>query len=194
MVYYPCIPSTPDLESGMKIHLSLFVFAAASTLIVISADADEPEPTPTPRPTTLAAYAETISLRRPESIETDGRLTLSTEDIAELARGGALTEGRIVFGKRPASSAADAREKAKWQSRVGKQKAVIEKLVLEVARIEKAIDLLEDGRLTARALARLEKSKLDLEFAREKLHRARLEFTKIIREARLQGAEPGWFR
>ena len=178
----------------MKIFRVSFLFAAAFFLIVLSADADDPEPTPTPRPTTLSSYAESISLRRPESIEIDGRLTLSTDNIAKLARGGSLTEGRVVLEGRPASSTPTTAEKSRWQSRVSKQRNLIDKLALKRARIEKEIDLINDGRLTVRALALLEKAEIDLQFADQEIHRARLVLTRIIREARQHGAEPGWFR
>lgn len=178
----------------MESHRAFALFVLALPLVALSAQAEEPPPTPTPRPQTLAAYAESITLKRPDLIDSEGRLTISSETIAELARGGSLTEGRIVLGKSASTKTATTSEKSKWQSRVSKQRAVIEKLAHKRARIEKEIDALENGRLTPRVLARMEKAEVDLQFVDGEIHRAKLEFAKIIREARRNGAEPGWFR
>jgi hypothetical protein len=60
--------------------------------------------------------------------------------------------------------------------------------------IEDRIDLIENQRVTARTLARLQEAKLDLRAVDEEIRQEKLELGRLIREARRRGAEPGWFR
>ena len=179
----------------MENYREIALIVLALSLVAALADAEDPQPSPTPRPKTLAAYAGSINLRRPVPSDADGGLTLSTQAVAEIAKRGTLTAGGVSSGKSPETRPAISNsEKAKWQALVRKQRSVIAKLELKKDRIEKEIDLIEGGQLTARALARVEKAKIEHDFLEKEIRRARLELGKIIRDARQHGAQPGWFR
>jgi hypothetical protein len=122
-------------------------------------------------------------------------MVISEETVADLSRSGVLVEGGVVIyqAATPTNRNANA-ERSRWQKQVRNQRLVITGLERRRARIEKEIDLINDGRLTARALARIEKAEVDLDFVDQEIRAAYLELSRIIREARQHGAEPGWFR
>jgi threonine dehydrogenase-like Zn-dependent dehydrogenase len=136
-------------------------------------------------------------LNRPPATDLSKPIVISTETLNEMSRSGTLVNGVVQIGtfRSPDSgSGPSTADKSRWQTRVRKQRAVIAKLETRRARIEKAIDLINDGRLTPQALARIERAQIDLQFVDEEIRVAYLDLARIIREARQHGAEPGWFR
>jgi hypothetical protein len=170
--------------------LAVVCVATASTLAAAT-----PLPTPTPKQSALSAYAGRISLKRPQASGDTETIVISSETVAELSRSGRVIDGGVVV-YRPAKPAAEitGTERSRWQARVRKQRAAISELERRRARIEKEIDLVNKGRLTPRALARIERAEVDLDFVDQEIRSEYLELARIIREARQRGAEPGWFR
>ncbi len=60
--------------------------------------------------------------------------------------------------------------------------------------LEVEIDRIEDGPLTAKNLARLDHAEAKARVLDDEIRRKRAELSRIVREARRHGAEPGWFR
>ena len=152
--------------------------------------AENPTPTPAPRPGTLAAYAGRISLRRTET----GGVTITNENLAELAAEGAVTLGSVSTRVGAPLKQPDAAERARWRTAYRRQRQVITGLERRRALIEIEIDHIEDGGLTAKSLARLDHAEGKARVLDEQIKRERGELVRIVREARRHGAEPGWFR
>jgi flagellar biosynthesis/type III secretory pathway protein FliH len=74
------------------------------------------------------------------------------------------------------------------------QKGLITELEREKLLIEAQIDLIEDGRLSIRALARIQRAEIELRAIEREIQSEKKELARLIREARRDGAEPGWFR
>jgi len=170
--------------------LAVVCLAAAS-----SSWAEAPSPTPTPERSALSTYAGRISLNRPPKTAAAETIVISSETVAELSRSGTLVDGGVVIYPSAASTARVTNtERSHWQKKVRNQRLVITELERRRARIEKEIDLINDGRLTPRTLARIERAEVDLDFVDQEIRAEYLELARIIREARQHGAEPGWFR
>lgn len=161
----------------------------------ISVKADGPTAKPTPAPGTLAAYAEKITLKKSALLDDDGRLTLTNESLTEVS-----ADGRIILGaatvaeKRPKKDQPDGADRARWRKAYFTQRDIITALERRRALLEVDIDHIEDGRLDARGLARLERAEAKLRLLAKEIRDEYLELAKIVREARRHGAQPGWFR
>lgn len=170
---------------------------AASVASSLAAPTDEPTPSPTPRPGTLAAYASRTSLDRRAVDGETGRVIITSENLAELAEGGAMTVGAptkgppVPIGQR---GGAEAGERGRWRGRYMKQSEVIAKLKRRRAGIEAEIDRINRESLSAQNLARLDRAREKLRLLDQEIRRERTELAKIVREARRHGAQPGWFR
>jgi len=162
------------------------------------ATADEPRPTATPKAGTLAAYASATSLDR--SSFAGGEVTpivITGDNLSELGEGGVFTEvttpaAELVRVELPAS--ADAKTRDRWRKKVLAQRAVIERLEDRRTAVESEIRRIERGRLDSRALDRIEKAEARLRTIDAQIRRAMFELSSIVREARKDGAQPGWFR
>lgn len=168
----------------------LFAIGAASAA---AGSGDDPRPTPTPRPRTLGD----IKLKTVTGSDTDGRVVISDTNISELAsRGSVSIGGKTPFDRTgPGPRKTPSRsERDRWRKKVLDQKKAIVELEKKRLRIEAQIDLIEDGRLTVRALARIQSAEIDLRAVEEEVRAEKAELGRLIREARRHGAEPGWFR
>ena len=169
--------------------LAVVCVATASTLVAAS-----PRPTPTPKQSALSTYAGRISLNRPQACGDAETIVISSETVAELSRSGAVIDGGVVIYQPEAPKVAGgSAERSRWRTRVRKQRSAIAELERRRARIENEIDLINNGRLTPRALARIERAEVDLDFVDQEIRAEYLELARIVREARQHGAEPGWF-
>ena len=154
---------------------------------------DDPSPTPTPCPRTLGD----IKLKTGASADTDGRVVISDANLADLAARGTVTVGGQATSKpsRPNPRKTPSRtERQRWRKMVLDQKAVIVGLERKRLRIEAQIDLIENAKVTARTLARLQQAEIELRAVEREIRAEKAELGRLIRDARRHGAEPGWFR
>jgi hypothetical protein len=163
---------------------------AAAALVA----AEHPTQTPTPRPDSLAAYARRITLDRSRAAEGSDRLTITNENLEVFAAGGAVTLGSVPAHSFAPATRPDAAERARWRKVYHKQRGVIAGLERRRALLEVEIDHIEDGQLTAKNFARLDRAEAKLRVLDEEIKHERAELVRIVREARRHGAEPGWFR
>jgi hypothetical protein len=171
--------------------LVALVWALSLSPPAFAADA----PGPTPRPGTLAEYASRARLRSTGAADAPEGLTLDDAAIAELARQGTLTLGAVAAGPSlPPAAAATAADRERWRSRYLAQQRAIDGLERRRARLAAELDRLESGRLSAAAMARIDRAESELRSLDEDIRSERAELARIVRDARGHGAEPGWFR
>jgi exonuclease VII small subunit len=155
---------------------------------------DEPSPRPTPRPGTLAALAAERTLTRTGDSPS---IVITDENLASLGAGAAFTrvESPVAeFIEVAAPEGVDPKTRDHWRNKVLAQSEAIARLETKKSAIEDQIDRLERGRLDARALDRIEKAEAKLRAAEAEIERAKQKLSRIVREARKDGAQPGWFR
>jgi len=173
-------------------------FAATALLVAsTSINAADPKPKPTPKPGTLGAYAKNITLDRSNVEEKNGRVVLTNENVVILGAGGSIIDGVVATNgrRKPKSSGvADNAERARWRAAHHKQRNVISSLERRRSQLEIEIDHIEDQRLTAKTMARLQGAESKLRHLEGDIAREQQELARIIRDARKRGAEPGWFR
>ena len=179
------IPRLAISRSNRRAVWSTLMLAAAATMA-----AEQPRPVRAPQPGTLAAYARRITLRQTET----GRVVITNENLGEHAAAGTVTLGTVSMGGAAATKAPDAAERTRWRNAYQKQRQVITGLERRRALLEVEIDHIEDGALTAKNLARLDRAEAELRVLDEEIKQERAELSRIVREARRHGAEPGWFR
>jgi len=154
---------------------------------------EPPSPTPTPKPGTLAALASTTSLTR----DTSAPVTITNANLSSLTDGAVIT---VVPGAAADGEGLELRDRAdpatreKWRKRVLTQKNRIDALRAKRASVEAEIDRLERGSLNARALDRIEKAEARLKSIDRDITAAQRALSRIVHEARKEGATPGWFR
>ena len=163
---------------------------AAAALVA----AENPTPIPTPRPGSLAAYASCLPLNRSMAGGAADRLMITNENLEAFAAGGAVTLGSMpTHGSAPASQP-DAAERERWRKAFHVQRKVIAGVERRRSLLEVEIDHIEDGQLTAKNLARLDHAEAKARALDGEIRREQGELSRIVREARRHGAEPGWFR
>jgi len=154
-------------------------------------------PKPTPRPGTLGAYAKTLTLNRSVLGNRDGRVILTNDNITALAPDGSITLGTVTLAgpkNSTTSGGADDAERSRWQAAHHRQRQVITGLERRRSQLETEIDQIEDLGLTAKTMARLDRTKSKLRHLDNEIAAERSELARIVRDARRRGAEPGWFR
>ncbi len=155
--------------------------------------ADPPQPTPTPRPGTLAALAKSTSLTR------DGTtpIVITDDNLAELSNGAVVTI-MTTAACEPAEPTTvdriDPKRRGQWRKKVLAQGKRIATLQKKRASVEHTINRIESGRLDSGALDRIAKAKAELREIDDAIRHEKRELSKIVREARKEGAQPGWFR
>ncbi len=174
---------------------------------------DRPPTTPTPVPqrigdtTRLSDYAERIALDR-SCIGAQGEsMTITTETVRELAARGPLTVGaprdRLSPGAAPPGNQPDTtnleRLREEWRAKVLRQRDQVAKIqgdiVLLDAKIEAIRSTATRGRDAAvRQQARLMEARGQRTVLTRRLATERARLGALIRHARQQGAQPGWFR
>jgi septal ring factor EnvC (AmiA/AmiB activator) len=187
-------------------HLAIFLSWTTWSNPLDSSD-HTPSPTPVPRgEIELSVYADRTNLD-PAAVGAEPGLVVITNDTVESAsQSGSLTVGapqNRPSHSLPRSGSTIAPEAAKlrkvWRSRVLTQRDQVAKVQREIDRLDGRIDALESMIVSGRSGMARRRAKIDelrghrnvlvRQFQRE---RARL--GALIRSARLQGAEPGWFR
>ena len=158
------------------------------------ASADTPPLTPTPKPGTLAAYAGSITLDRDSREEP---LIITTDNLLALGEGGLLTTVARPVGEalevNPATEV-DPKIRDRWRKKVISQRRVIAELEERRHTVEAEIDRLERGKLDAKTLDRIEKSEAKLRTVEVEIKNENAQLSSIVRQARKDGAQPGWFR
>lgn len=165
------------------------VFAAAASVA-----AENPTPTPTPRPGSLAAYASRLTLDRSRAGDGADRLMITNDNLEVFAARGVVTLGSVPTHSSAPAKQPDAAERARWRKAYHVQRGVIAGFERRRALLEVEIDHIEDGQLTAKNLARLDRAEAKARILDGEIRRERGELSRIVREARRHGAEPGWFR
>ena len=158
------------------------------------ASADTPHLTPTPKPGTLAAYAGSITLERDPG---DDPVFITTDNLRALGEGGLLTTATMPEGEAMTvnpTSEADPKTRKLWRKRVLSQQSVITKLEGRRHTVEAELDRLERGKLDARTLERIDRSEAKLRAINTNIKNEKAQLSKIVRQARKDGAQPGWFR
>lgn len=176
--------------------------------------ADQPPATPTPRAqqsgdgTRLSDYASRTAIDRSCVGSPPGEpLVITSEMVRHLASGGVLTVGdpRIRLSPRPSRPTASmkssnaTRIEEEWREKVLRQKDRVAKiqgdLLLLDARIETINASVAHGRDgEARRQAKIVEARGRRTVLARRLERERTRLGVLIRHAREQGAQPGWFR
>jgi hypothetical protein len=178
-------------------HLCRVAIAAVLTSVpAASGQTPEPATTPTPRPTSLAAYARNTVLDRTDH-SADGPIVITGDNLDELGHDAVFS----IAGKPLAppfepdpNSRVDPKLRARWRSKVLAQSERIARLDARRAAVEAEIDRLERGRLDSRTLDRIERAEDKLRLVDADIKREKAALSRLVRDARRQGAQPGWFR
>jgi hypothetical protein len=163
---------------------------AATTLVA----AENPTPTPMPRPGSLAAFASRLTLNRSRAGGGVDRLMITNENLEVFAAEGAVTLGSVATHSSAPATQPDAAERARWRKAFHVQRQMIAGVERRRSLLEVEIDHIEDGPLTAKNLARLDLAEAKARILDGEIRREQGELSRIVREARRHGAEPGWFR
>ena len=177
-------------QSKSTCHAMCAIWVLAATAL---AAAENPTK-PTPPPGTLAAYASRLTLNRLKAGDGTDRLMITNENLEVFAAGGAVTLGSPPTGGTAPAKQPDAAERARWRKAYHEQRKVIAGLERRRTLLEVEIDHIEDGQLTAKNLSRLDHAEAKARLLDGEIRRERGELSRIVREARRHGAEPGWFR
>ena len=158
---------------------------------------EPPRPRPTPKPGTLAAIASSRSLNRAPELDATAVIVITDDNLDQLGRGAALTLLTLtVVDSSPVESdrPADPKTREKWRKRVLAQSSVIARLEARLVDAEAELNRLERGKLDGRARDRIAKAESKLQTIDKEIRREKAQLSAIIREARKEGAQPGWFR
>jgi len=183
----------------MEIPRQLITLGCAFGMVcsATSPAAEPPRPTPTPKPGTLAALAGSRSLQRAPGVDGAGVIVITDENLSSLGKGAALTVMTSTIAETvdlENTDQADPKTREKWRKKVLAQSSVIAKLEAKRIDSESEIDRLEWGKLDGRALDRIAKAEAKLKTIDSEIKRAKARLSSIVREARKEGAQPGWFR
>jgi septal ring factor EnvC (AmiA/AmiB activator) len=112
---------------------------------------------------------------------------------------GRQASGESAIGAAPISGRPDAKRRSYWRKRVDKQRDRIADVEEELALLDAKIDALEDrafqsSRNAAKLWAQADEQRERRRVVEDRLKRERSKLSAIIREARQEGAQPGWFR
>jgi hypothetical protein len=161
------------------------------------AGTNPPLPAPTPKPGTLAFVAGGRSLIRAGDADLTEPIVITDENLGKLAEGAVITVVTTTVAEPPSLSTADSidpKTREKWRRKVLAQSQTIAKLEAKRTTGETEINRLERGRLDAGTLDRIAKAEAKLKAIDQEIQRKKAEFSRIVRQARKEGAQPGWFR
>ena len=88
----------------------------------------------------------------------------------------------------------DPKIRDRWRKKVLSQRRIIAELEERRHTVEAEIDRLERGKLDAKTLDRIEKSEAKLRTVEVEIKNENAQLSRIVRQARKDGAQPGWFR
>ncbi|HSL18549.1 MAG TPA: hypothetical protein VLB51_11650 [Methylomirabilota bacterium] len=168
----------------------------AVIVVATSAAAEGPPPAPTPKPGTLAAFASRAELDRSRAAA-DGAIVITDDTLTELGEGAVVTlagEPAAPLPELTPGPTADPKARSRWRSAVLAQSRKIAGLQARRDAAELELDRLERGSLDARTLDRIEKAEAKLRQIDAEIARERAVLSRIVRDARKDGAQPGWFR
>ena len=194
------VPVHAGKESGMEIPRHIRVLVRVIGVVKLagtafaSADTPPAAPTPPPRSGTLAAYASSITLDRGPG---EDPVLITTDNLRALGEGGFLTTASMPAGepnKINPSAEVDPKIRERWRRKVLAQGRTIANLQAQRRAAEEKIERIERGRLDSRALDRLTKAETKLRQVDAEIRQQKQELSRIVREARKEGAQPGWFR
>lgn len=183
----------------MEIPRQLITLGCAFGMVcsATSSVAEPPRPSPTPKPGTLAALAGSRPLHRAPGFDGAGAIVITDENLGPLGEGAALTVMTSTIaetGDFETKEQGDPKIREKWRRRVLAQGEAVARLQARRHDVQSEIDRLERGRLDSRTLDRLAKAESKLRVVDEEIKRAQTELSRIVRNARKEGAQPGWFR
>ncbi len=182
-----------ELPRQITILGCVFVLTWASALQA----ADPPGPQPTPKPGTLAAIACSRSLNRVPELDQTGVIVITDDNLNQLGRGAAITLMTSTIADPSAVETdhrTDPNTREKWRKKVLAQGNVIARLEARRVDTESELNRLERGKLDARTLDRIAKAESKLQTIDAEIRSEKAQLSTIIREARKEGAQPGWFR
>ena len=160
--------------------------------------ADEPlDPRPTPKPGTLAAIASSRSLNRVPELDETAVIVITDDNLNQLGRGAALTLMTSTIADSSVvetDHSADPKTREKWRKKVLAQSSVIARAEARRVDAEAELNRLERGKLDSRTLDRIAKAESKLQTIDAEIRSEKAQLSTIIREARKEGAQPGWFR
>jgi hypothetical protein len=159
--------------------------------------AEPPGTRPTPKPGSLAAIAASRSLNRTPELEDTGVIVITDDNLDQLGSGAALTVMTSTIADPSALATdhrADPKTREKWRKKVLAQSGVIARLEARRGEADAELDRLERGKLDSRTLDRIAKAEIKLRAIDAEIRTAAAELSTIIRHARKDGAQPGWFR
>ena len=158
---------------------------------------EPPSPTPVPRAGTLASLASTRSLARSPEADLSTPIVITDDNLAELADGAVVTMVSSTvaeFSEITVDAEEDPKTRERWRKKVLAQRKVIARAETKRDAVISEIDRLGRGRLDSRTLDRIAKAEVKLRAAEDEIKRAKAELSRIVGEARKEGAQPGWFR
>jgi hypothetical protein len=157
----------------------------------------EPAPTPTPKAGSLAALAAGRQLQRGTAAHNESPIVITDHNLGRFADDAVVTlMTSTAADAAPVEpvAAVDPKLRQRWRTLVLRQRVVIAKLESKRRAVETEIDRLGRGRLDSKTLDRIEKAEAKLELVDAELARENTELSRMVRDARKQGAQPGWFR
>ena len=187
--------------------------AVLSCSPVLGGVIESPPETPTPIATTqrgeihLSEYARHTALDRSALGTDSGPLIITTETVRKFGAQGLLTVGlphsrSPLTASRPGSPPGTPnpeRLREEWRAKVLRQKDQVARVDGDIVLLDAKIESLEttavhgrDG--AARRQARIAEARGRRSVLARQLARERARLGTLIRSAREQGAEPGWFR
>ncbi len=183
----------------MEIPRQLTILGCVVSLIstpVLTAD-EPPGPRPTPKPGTLAAIASSRSLKRAPELDASAVIVITDGNLDELGRGAVLTlMSSTIADPLPAETEhrTDPKTREKWRKKVLVQGSAIARLEARRVDAEAELERLERGKLDGKALDRIAKAEAKLRAIDAEIRSEKVRLSTIIRDARKEGAQPGWFR
>jgi len=162
----------------------------------VATAAEPPAPTPTPRPGTLAAVATARPLNRAPGTDGSATIVITNDNLEELGDGAALTviTNTIAEAGEIETVEIDPKTRERWRNKVLAQGKVIARLQARRTAVVHKIDRLERGKLDSRTLDRIATAEAELRAIDLELGREASALGRLVRAARKEGAQPGWFR
>lgn len=193
------VPVHAGKEPGMENPRQFTIFCCLFSLfwMSIAHSADSPPPTPTPKPGTLAAVAGSRPLQRVPGLSDTGIIVITDDNLSSLGQNAALTSMTSTIaetGVFETHADVDPKTREKWRKKVLAQSSVIARIQARRFDAEAELNRLERGRLDGRALDRIAKAERNLQTIDTEIKSEKKQLSRIIRQARKEGAEPGWFR
>ena len=178
-------------------QLTIFCCLFSLFWMSIAHSADSPPPTPTPKPGTLAAVAGSRPLQRVPGLSDTGIIVITDDNLSSLGKNAALTSMTSTIAETDVFEAhadADPKTREKWRKKVLAQSRVIARIEARRVDAEAELNNLERGKLDGQTLDRIANVEKKLQTIDAEIKNEKARLSTIIRQARKEGAQPGWFR